>query len=150
MEINEKIKYNKSIEQNILDLKIGNNLNGYCLFENSFKTVSINKIFPLKCASYYLLNGIKFHINSILLYKDNKIIKEIDIIEIYNQYKLGNQIKILNMYFEEIEIENLEYLEMPKTKYGEFLNIYFDNCSIFVPYTENQILIKGTLIVYPI
>jgi hypothetical protein len=148
MEINEKIKYNKSIEQNILDLKIGNNLNGYSLITNSFKNVGINKIVPLKSASFYLLNGIKFHPNSTLLYKDNKIIKEIDIIELYNQYKSGNQIKILNMYFEEIQIENLEYLEMPKTKYGNFVNIHCNDFSVFVPYTEKQILIKDTLFMY--
>jgi hypothetical protein len=148
MEINEKIKYSKSIEQNILDLKIGNNLNGYSLITNSFKNVSINKIVPLKSAEYYLLNGIKFHPNSILLYKNNGIIKELDIITLEEQLKLGNNIKILNFYMEEIEVESFEYLEMPKTKYGNFITIHCDNFSVFVPYSKKQILIKDTLFMY--
>ena len=148
MEISEKIKYSKSIEKNIIDLKVNETLIGYYLTNNSFKTVNINKIEAFKSPNYYLLNGIKFYISSILLYKDNKIIKEISIFDLNEKIKLGNDIKILNLYLEEIEIESLEYLEMPKTKYGNFINVHCDNFSVFVPYSEKQILIKDTLFMY--
>ena len=148
MNLLEIIKYNKSIKQNIIDLKIGDNLNGFSIVLNCNKSVKIHNINTFKTSTYYLLNGIKFHKNSTLLYKKDGIINEINITELEQQLKLENNIKILNFYFEEIEIESLELVEMPKTKWGEFINISCEKFSIFVPYSEKQILIKDTLFLY--
>jgi hypothetical protein len=148
MNLLEIIKYNKSIKQNIIDLKIGDNLNGFSIVLNCNKSVKIHNINTFKTSTYYLLNGIKFHKNSTLLYKKDGIINEINITELEQQLKLENNIKILNFYFEEIEIESLELVEMPKIKWGEFINISCEKFSIFVPYSEKQILIKDTLFLY--
>ena len=59
MNILEIIKYNKSIKQNIIDLKIGDNLNGFSIVLNSNKSVKIHNINAFKTSTYYLLNGIK-------------------------------------------------------------------------------------------
>ena len=79
MNILEIIKYNKSIKQNIIDLKIGDNLNGFSIVLNCNKSVKIHNINTFKTSTYYLLNGIKFHKNSTLLYKKDGIINEITI-----------------------------------------------------------------------
>jgi hypothetical protein len=151
MNLFENIKYNELIIKNIIDLRPkANSLTGYCLTEQKYKTATIEFTKVLKEPKYYKIDGIIFHPDSYVLYKnESDEILEIRINELYTQIKDGNNIKILDYKLNEIEISNIEYINMPTTKAGHFLDIKCYNTSVYVPYTEKQILIRDTIYVSP-
>ena len=151
MNLLENIKYNEVLIKKIIDLKPKiNSITGYCPSEEIYKIAFIDSTKVLKQPNYFKIDGILFHPDSYVLYKNEEdLITEIRVIDLYNQIEIGNKIKILNYYLNEIEISNIEYINMPTTKAGHFLDIKCYNTSVYVPYTEKQILIRDTIYVYP-
>ena len=151
MNLLENIKYNEVLIKKIIDLKPKiNSITGYCPSEEIYKIAFIYSTKVLKQPNYFKIDGIFFHPDSYVLYRNEEdIITEIRVIDLYQEIEKGNIIKILNYSLNEIEINNIEYVKMPLTRSGHFLDIKCLNTSVFIPYTEKQILIRDTIYTYP-
>ena len=145
MNLYEIIKYNKYNQYNIFDIGKGFVLNGYNLNTNTYRNLKINEIKTFKSGNYYLIDDILFFGGSKILYKDNDMILSKPVELFYEDFKINNNLKLLNFYLKEIDIKQFEYIEMPKTKWASFVGYRFEKYSIFLPYSEKQILIADTI-----
>lgn len=146
MDITNILKYN-NLKISILESLSKTSISGWSISKNNYKTEKILKKEVVKTREYYILNNNKFHINSILLIKDNEEnIIEIKIYELYEKFLNGESIDILDYNLNKLKINNFEYIE--KSSFKDtigFIQLELSQHQLFVPYSESAILIKGML-----
>ena len=146
MDITNILKYNNltiPIEEYINK----NSITGWSLGNLNYKTERILKKETTKFREYYILNGIKFHKDSILLIKDiSNTIIESRISELYAKFINNENVEILDYNLNKIQINKLVYIEKSAFKdRATFLTLQLSHFQLFVPYSESAILIRGML-----
>ena len=146
MDITNLLKYN-NLTISILESINKTSISGWSLGKLSYKNEKILKKETIKVREYYILNGIKFHIESTLLIKDNEEnIVEIKIYDLYQKFINEESIEILNYNLNKIQIIEFEYIEKSAFKdTTTFLKLELSQHQLFVPYSESAILIRGML-----
>lgn len=145
MDINQYLKYNNLKVQLI---ELGNSVSGWSMSKQTYKTEKIISIKPFKVNTYYILNGVKFYINSEVLINDTQEIKSIFIKDLYDKFLNNEEIFILNYKLENIKIDTFEFIERASVRnYCTFLNLNLSENMLYVPYSEYSILIKGALFI---
>lgn len=146
MDITNILKYNNIITP-ILESINKNSISGWSIGKKKYKTERILKKEVIKTREYYIINNIKFHIDSILLTKtDEENIIEIRIYDLYQKFLNKENIEILDYNFNKIKIIDFEYIE--KSAFRDtttFVKLELSQHELFVPYSQSAILIKGML-----
>ena len=146
MDITNILKYN-NLKISILENLSKSSISGWSISKNNYKTEKIIKKGVIKTREYYILNNIKFHINSTLLMMDDeKNILEIKAYELYEKFLNKEFIEILDYNLNEIKVTNFEYIEKSAFKdTAAFVNLELSQHQLFVPYSESAILIRGMI-----
>jgi hypothetical protein len=146
MDITNVLKYN-NLNISILESINKTSISGWSLGKLGYKNEKILKKETIKVREYYILNGIKFHIDSTLLVKnETNTIIEIRISELYKQFLNEEIIEILNYNLNKIKVIEFEYIEKSAFKdTTTFLKLELSQHQLFVPYSESAILIRGML-----
>ena len=146
MDITNVLKYN-DLSIPIEECINKNFISGWSLGKLNYKTEKILKKETTKFREYYILNGIKFHKDSILLIKDDSnTIIEFRISELYAKFINNEIVEILNYNLNKIQINEMVYIEKSAFKdRATFLTFQLSHFQLFVPYSELAILIRGML-----
>lgn len=146
MDITNILKYN-NLTISILETLSKSSISGWSISKNNYKTEKIIKKGVIKTREYYILNNIKFHINSTLLMMDDeKNILEIKAYELYEKFLNKEFIEILDYNLNEIKVTNFEYIEKSAFKdTAAFVDLELSQHQLFVPYSESAILIRGMI-----
>jgi hypothetical protein len=146
MDITNILKYN-NLTISILEALSKTSISGWSIDKINYKTEKIIKKEIVKTREYYILNGIKFHIESTLLIKYNEEnIFEIKIYELYQKFINEESIEILDYNLNKIQIIEFEYIEKSSFKdTTSFVKLELSQHQLFVPYSESAILIRGML-----
>ena len=146
MNITNILKYN-NLTISILEALSKTSISGWSIDKINYKTEKIIKKEVIKTREYYILNGIKFHIDSTLLIKDSEEnIIEIKIHNLYEKFLNEKSVEILNYNLNKIQIIEFEYIEKSAFKdTTSFVKLKLSQHQLFVPYSESAILIRGML-----
>jgi hypothetical protein len=146
MDITNILKYN-NLTISILESLSKTSISGWSIDKINYKTEKIIKKEIVKAREYYILNGIKFHIDSTILTKDSEEdIVEIKIYELYQKFINKESIEILDYNLNKIQIIEFEYIEKSSFKdTTSFVKLELSQHQLFVPYSESAILIRGML-----
>ena len=144
MDITQYLKYN-NLEIHLIDLK--KSISGWSLSTQKYVTKKIESIKPTKVNTYYILNGVKFYLNSEVLIRLNNNIESVFVSELYDKFQNGEDIFVLNYKLENVKIDTFEFIEKASVRnYCTFLNLSIEH-NLYVPYSEYSILIKGALFI---
>jgi hypothetical protein len=146
MDITNLLKYN-NLTISILEALSKTSISGWSIDKINYKTEKIIKKELIKTREYYILNGIKFHIDSTLLIKDSEEnIIEIKIYNLYEKFLNKEFVEILDYNLNKIQIIEFEYIEKSAFKdTTSFVKFKLSQHQLFVPYSESAILIRGML-----
>lgn len=146
MDITNILKYN-NLTIPIEECVTKNSISGWSLGKLNYKNEKILKRETTKFREYYILNGIKFHKDSILLIKDDfDTIIEFRISELHTKFINNEIVEILDYNLNKIQINEIVYIEKSAFKDRvTFLTLQLSHFQLFVPYSESAILIRGML-----
>ena len=146
MDVTNVLKYN-NLSIPIKESINKNFISGWSLGKLNYRTEKILKKETTKFREYYILNGIKFHKDSILLIKDDfNTIIEFRISELYAKFINNEIVEILDYNLNKIQINEMLYIEKCAFKdRATFLTFQLSHFQLFVPYSESAILIRGML-----
>lgn len=145
MDINQYLNYG-NLKINLLELP--KTISGWSMSKNKYKTEKVINITPTKVNTYYILNGIKFHIYTEVLIKINDTIDSIFVSDLYDKFLNNETIEVLNYKLENVRIDSFEFIERASVKnYCTFLNLKLSENTLYIPYSEYSILIKGLLFI---
>jgi hypothetical protein len=147
MDISNTLTYNNLIIP-ILDINSNNSISGWSISKKKYTTEKIISTTPNKVNTYYIVNGIKFHINSELLIRINDVIESVFVKDLYDDFINNKAISVLNYQLEDVLITDFRFEEMVSVRNRcTFLNVIVYGNSIYLPYSEYSILIRGALFV---
>jgi hypothetical protein len=147
MDITNILNYN-NLTISILDIPSNNSISGWSILKKKYSTEKIISVTPTKVNTYYILNGIKFHVSSEVLIKVNGDIQSVFVKDLYDEFINNKAISILNYQLEDILITDFIFEERTSVRNNcTFLNIIVYGNGIYLPYSEYSILIRGALFV---
>jgi hypothetical protein len=147
MDITNILTYN-NLSVPIFDIASNNSISGWSISKKNYTTEKIISVKSTKVDTYYILNGIKFHTNSEVLIKVDGEIKSMFVKNLYEEFVNNKVVSILNYKLEDVLINDFQFEERASVRNRcIFLNINVYGNTIYLPYSEYSILIRGTLFV---
>ena len=147
MDISNILTYN-NLTIPILDINSNNCISGWSLNKKKYTTEKIISCIPTKVDTYYIVNGIKFHINSEVLIKVDGEIQSIFLKDVYDEFINNKAVSVLNYQLEDVLITDFIFEERTSVRNRcIFLNVNVNGNNVYLPYSEYSILIRGALFV---
>lgn len=147
MDITNILTYN-NLSFSILDIVSNSAISGWSMFKKNYTTEKIISVTPNKVDTYYILNGINFHISSEVLTKVNDEIKSVLVKDLYDEFINNKILYILNYKLENVLITDLKFEKRVSVRNRcTFLNVNVYGNTIYLPYSKYSILIRGLLII---
>jgi hypothetical protein len=147
MDITNILSYN-NLRISILDIASNNSISGWSLNKKKYTTEKIISCTPTKVDTYYIVNGIRFHINAEVLIKVDGEIKNMFLKNLYEDFVNNKVVSILNYKLEDVLITDFIFEERASVRNRcMFLSVNVYGNTIYLPYSEYSILIRGALFV---
>jgi hypothetical protein len=147
MDITNILTYN-NLSVPVFDIASNNSISGWSISKKSYTTEKIISVKSTKVDTYYILNGIKFHTNSEVLIKVNGEIKSMFVKNLYEEFVNNKVVSILNYKLEDVLVNDFQFEEKASVRNRcIFLNVNVYGNTIYLPYSEYSILIRGALFV---
>jgi hypothetical protein len=147
MDISNTLTYNNLIIP-ILDINSNNSISGWSLNKKKYTTEKIISCNLTKMDTYYIINGIKFHINAEVLIKVDDEIKSVFVKDLYDEFINNKIVSVLNYQLEDVLITDFTFEERTSVRNRcTFLNIIVYGNTIYLPYSKYSILIRGALFI---
>jgi hypothetical protein len=147
MDITNTLTYN-NLTIPILDINYNKSISGWSLNKKKYTTEKIISYNQTKVDTYYIVNGIKFHINAEVLIKVDDEIHSIFLKDLYDEFINDKAVSILNYRLEDVLITDFIFEERASVRNRcMFLSVNVYGNTIYLPYSEYSILIRGALFV---
>jgi hypothetical protein len=147
MDITNTLTYN-DLTIPILDINYNNSISGWSLNKKKYITEKIISYNQTKVDTYYIVNGIKFHINAEVLIKVDDEIHSIFLKDLYDEFINNKAVSILDYQLKDVLITDFIFEERTSVRNRcTFLNVIVYGNNVYLPYSEYSILIRGALFV---
>ena len=147
MDITNTLTYN-NLTIPILDINYNKSISGWSLNKKKYTTEKIISYNQTKVDTYYIVNGIKFHINAEVLIKVDDEIHSIFLKDLYDEFINDKAVSILNYRLEDVLITDFIFEERTSVRNrSTFLNVIVYGNNVYLPYSEYSILIRGALFI---